>query len=282
MDEPSLRRIDTYVRNSLGENGDESAPTELDCLISTYDGATFRFKSIDMLLDHCSKTRDLIKNLDLNFRATDIGRINIYFQDAGVVRFTVSGSAQNTEFMAEGLTREIKNCGPSHNWLIRLLAFSRSPGEWLTILLVMISLFLLWEIPYYFYADRVGVDINPSLLHDGNLYYRDVEHAIQSSSIEEKLNVLLKGQLKNFTNVSAVLKSTQIRIGAGAAVLVGIVFLLFALRSYSSAYPRAYFSLGLATDHLHRLERKRDIWTIGVGLAFVVNLVAGIVVAFLS
>jgi hypothetical protein len=282
LDEPSLRRMDEYARASLSNDSAGDSPIELDCVASTKNSITLHFKSVKMLLDHFSRTKDLIKELGLDYQVSNAGRINIFFHDDVRIRFIAYGPTPNSEFIAEGLTRELKNCDPHYNWLARLLAFSWAPQWWLTFLIVPLSFFLLAEGFYYVYASRIGVNVDSSLLYEGNTYYQDVERAITSSSIEDKLDVLLKGHLKGFTNVSAVLENTQVLIGTAAIALFGMVLLLVALRSYSSAYARAFFALGLGTEQLRRLERKRDIWVIAVAIAFVVNLVAGLLVAFVS
>lgn len=282
LDEATLRRVDQYARASLRPDSSAGATIDSDCAAITRDGATLRFKSVDALLAHFETAKDLIEKLGLDYYAKDSGRISVFFDDDGTIRFTAYGPTPNTEFVAEGLTREIKNCDPHYHWLARFIAFSRRPQWWLATLLVPVSFLLIAFIAYYFYASRVGVNVDQSLLYEGNTYYQDVERAISSKSIEEKLNILLKGQLKGFTNVSAVLANTQARIGTVVVVLIGMVLLLLALRSYAAAYPRAFFSLGPASDQLHRLERKRELWIVGVGLAFVINVAAGLFVAFLS
>jgi len=282
LDEPTLRRVDQYSRASLRQDASTEVTVDLDCVAVMRDGATLRFKSVDALLAHFQTAKDVIKKLGLDYYSKDSGRISVFFDDDGTIRFTAHGPTPNTEFVAEGLTREIKNCDQHYHWLARFIAFSRTPQWWLTTLLIPVSFLLVVLIAYYFYASRIGVNVDQSLLYEGNTYYQDVERAISSNSIEEKINILLKGQLKGFTNVSAVLANTQARIGTVAVVLIGMVLLLLALRSYAAAYPRAFFALGTATDQLHRLERKREIWIMGVALAFGINVAAGLFVAFFS
>ena len=60
-------------------------------------------------------------------------------------------------------------------------------------------------IGYSFYANNVGVDIDPNIIPKGNEYYIQVENALKSDDISEKINILLLAQLKSFTNVQDIL-----------------------------------------------------------------------------
>ena len=142
LDEPSLRRIDEYARASLSNDSAGDFPIELDCVATTKDGITLHFKSVEMLLGHFSRVKDLIKELGLDYQVRTVGRINVFFHDNGKIRFTAYGPAPNSEFVAEGLTRELKNCDPHYNWLAGLLAFSPGPKLGLAFLIVLLSFFL--------------------------------------------------------------------------------------------------------------------------------------------
>lgn len=281
IDEPTLRRIDEYSQTALRENQTDTTSLEIVCVASDPDGNVSKFESLDELLGHYSRVREKIRDLRIDYRSPQ-GRIEVFFGQDGDIDVTAYGPVKDFHFVSEGIARELKNCDPGYNWLAKFLAFSRTPRRFLGTLILPLSLFLLYQIYYYYYAIQIGVDVDPGLLYEGNSYYQDVENAIKSDDLSLKLDTLLKGQLKGFTNVSEVLESTQFNMGASAVSLVLVIVFIILLRSFSNAYPRSFFAIGLGVEALSKLERKRDIWIAGVGIAFMVNLIAGLLVAFVS
>lgn len=280
VDEPALRRVDAYSTQALAKELEADANITQSCVASTKNEGSAKFESVDALIAHFAESREIIKDLRIDYQ-TAKQRIEVFFDGDGTIKFSAYGPAPEFHFVAEGLDRVLKQCDPDYHWLARMIAFSRKPRRLLAFFIPLLSVVLLSQSFYYFYATRIGVDINPALLYEDNTYYQDVERAIESPSLEDKLDTLLKGELKGFTNVTQVLETTQLVIGALVAALVVLGLGIAALRSFSNAYPRAFFAIGLANQQLSKLERKREVWAIGVAIAFAVNLVAGSIVALL-
>lgn len=136
-------------------------------------------------------------------------------------------------------------------------------------------------IGYYFYAKNVGVNIDPTIIPDGNTFYQEVEKALKSDSLSRKIDVLLISNLKDFTNVQDILERQKRYIGILLFSLTIILIAFFVLKTFSNLYPLALYSFGRQKEFLTKLRRKRDIWEVGVLLAFIVNIIAGLVIAFL-
>lgn len=281
IDEATLRGIDEVSKTALGEDQRDAALVKIACVASDSDGNVSKFDSLEELLNHYRRVRDRIHDLRIDYRSPQ-GRIEVFFDHDGEIDLTAYGPTRDFHFVSEAIVRELRNCDPGYNWLAKFLAFSKTPRRILGTLILPLSFFLLFQIYYYYSATQIGVNVDPGLLYEGNSYYQDVENAIKTDDLSTKLDTLLKGQLKGFTNVSEVLEDTQYTIGASAVSLVVVLVLILLLRSFSNAYPRSFFAIGLGIETLSKLERKREIWVAGVGIAFMVNLIAGFVVAFVS
>jgi hypothetical protein len=280
IDEPFLKGVDTFVRESCSGLSDGSKPLSLSCMVQTTDDGSCTFNSIDELLSHFARSRELIRELRLDYRAERGERIEITFPPQKVVDFSAYGDSPKFHFLADGLARELRRSDANFHWLARTLAFSRVPRRILASLIPLVSWLLLLAVGYYFHAKKVGVDVDPKLLYDDNTYYQDVERAIKSESTDEKLNILLRGELKNFRNVTVVIGQIKRQIAVLSIALLLIAAGLLAIRSISSAYPRSFFAIGHGVERLRKLERKREIWIVGVVIAFIINLAAGLLVAF--
>lgn len=279
VDEPALARLDRYLKSSL--LGDTSGTDDIDvlCVTSGPEDKSSSFHGIDELINHYQLTRETIHDLRLDY-SCERGRIEIFFESDGTVEMSAYGPTRDFHFVSEGLVREIKGLAPEYNWPAKLFGFSRLPRRLLISLVPFVSFFLLSQVVYYYYATNIGVDVSAELLYDDNSYYQDVERAIRSSEVDVKLDVLLRGQLKGFTNVSEVLVRTRFLIIGAVAALIAVFACATGLKSYASAYSRSFFAVGLAVDRLRALERKREIWVVGVAIALIVNIVAGLIVAF--
>jgi hypothetical protein len=274
IDELRLRRIDGFVL--------ESWPgAKLSCTARGEANDVITVESVDKLLKHFETRHEQISELHLGYETSNDEQLEISFSRGGSISFSAYADSSKFQFISDGLTRELERCDAQFHTVVRYFAFSSGPRFILVPLSCLVSFFLASMIAYYFHARDVGVDVDPALIYSDNAYYQEVARAIKSGSYDEKLNTLLKGHLAHFENVSDVLERTKHRIAGSSIILVICIAALLALRSFSSAYPRAQFAIGFGVERLRRLERKREVWIVGVALAFAINLAAGFLLAFL-
>lgn len=282
IDEPLLTRLDELARNTLIRTAED--PLLTSCIATGPADESFRFSSVSELKDHFDRTRIAIQELRIDYRAGQ-QRVLLSFPEKklgkGAIRLVAFGKTPDIDFTVEAFARELQHAGAAYHWIIRGLVFHAAPKRLLATALFGLSFLLLFQVLYYAYATKIGVNVDPHLLSPGNEYFKDVERAIKSSSIDEKLDVILRGELQSFENVSEVLTRARGRIVGASLGLVVLSVLSFCLRAFSNCYPRTFFKIGLARERWARLERARDVWLIGVGIAFVVNIVSGLIIAFL-
>lgn len=281
IEEQTLRKLDDDSRKALHENPTDNSDLTIALIVTETDGNKSKFESLEKFLGYYHSVRNQIQDLRLDYSSSR-GRIDIFFDRDGEIVVSSYGPAKEFHFVSDGILRELKHCDPQYNWLVKLLAFSQTPRKLLSFFILPLSLMILFLIYYYFYAVQIGVDVDPALLYQDNSYLHDVEQAIKSDDISTKIDTLLRGQLKGFTNVSEVLEDTKYMIGVLAITIMIIIVIVTSLRYFSKLYPRTFFAIGQGAVTLTKLERKREIWTVTIGIAFIVNLIAGILVAFVS
>lgn len=241
-----------------------------------------KFESFEKLLSYTSSEKTGYATINLKYVISDEVGISIEFTHKGKIELSAYGNAPDFQFNIDQLIREIQKCEQEYNSVIKNFVVKRDLSRVFLIAIFGVSLLLLYSIGYYSYAKNVGVNINPSVIPSGNQYYKQVEEAIQSDDISEKLNVLLTSQLKGFTNVQDILQRQQ-NFSVFLLITLAILTALFFLaRFLNKLYPLAFFEFEPHKKTLANIYRKRDIVWVGVILGFVVNIVAGIVIALLE
>jgi len=132
---------------------------------------------------------------------------------------------------------------------------------------------------YYIYGLQVGIDIDPNLLTGRTAYVKIVETAINSEDIVEKLDVLLLGNLRGFINVTdffQIMRSFLIVCIIAIVILLSFILVSKHLKKF---YPKSFIAIGYQIEELSRIEKSRDRWVAGIIIGFVVNIVAGIILA---
>jgi len=148
-------------------------------------------------------------------------------------------------------------------------------------LLIGVSLVLLAQIFYLSYAQRVGVDLKDStILKNGNDYFNLVEDAIKSDSIAVKLDVLLLNELRGFTNVSVVIERTKFLITVLSISVVVILLAYLILILLRKRFPLVYYSLSeLHRKRYTKIIKEREVIVISIIIAFVINIISGIILS---
>jgi hypothetical protein len=124
--------------------------------------------------------------------------------------------------------------------------------------------------------------VNPSILPAGTAYYQRVEAAIQSDDLGEKLDVLLMGNFRGFMNVSDFFRIMRAIIVACLLAILILGAAAWISRHLKRYYPLSFFATGHQQEVLTRIEKKRDLWVTGIIIGFIVNIIAGILIAILG
>ncbi len=276
VDADAIRRIDDASRHAV-TGGEESQSPQLRIQAIEHDGRNV-FENIEDLIRHSEGVQLSPTTLSFTYTSGN-ARLELAFDCNGDIKLTGRSSSPDIQFDVDAIKREIRECDQDIFPLVRWLVFTRFPAKLLAALIVVASVYLLIEISFYILAWNVAVDIDPELAGSGNEYFIEVEHAIKSGDIANKLDVLLKGQLRSFTNRSTILDRTQRDIVVAVVILVIIGILIGFLRVATRLHPRSYFAIGRNAKVFEKLQRRRDIFLVGIVIAFVVNLIAGIVLA---
>ena len=231
-------------------------------------------------MGHLDAEPSQVQSISLRYVRQQLA-INIVFDQKGRITSSAFGGKPDFQFNVDRLERVIHECDPEYGWPIRLLVFRDWVKQFFSWSLAAVSLILLLLLAYYAYGRRVGVNVDPSIIPSGNAYFQDVERAIKSNDTNTKLNVLLEGQVwaSGFENIRDILQRTKWKIALASLILVVLLILSFIRWRIVRLYPITFFAFGHHKQVLRRLQRKREIWLTAIIIAFIVNVIAGFVVA---
>lgn len=281
VDSNALDRMHKIALNALAKNEDYS---EIDI---SYGVKFFEkperveFADINSFHNYIESEKVTVKEISAQYIKLNQAGIYVLLDYDGDVEISAFGSEIDFQFYIDKLKREVKSFDEEHNWLIRNLIMRSKLRIFIIAIILMTSSLLLINIFLLLRAQNIGVDIDPTLLYQGNEYFLDVEEALNSDSLTNKLNVLLKGQLKSFVNAQEFINLRQRYIRGTLLTLVISSTVLAVLSQLKRIYPWSLFLMGVNRDKLSKLQKRRDIWNYGIIFAFVINIIAGIVVTFL-
>ncbi|HKO62280.1 MAG TPA: hypothetical protein VJV03_14040 [Pyrinomonadaceae bacterium] len=283
LDAPILRRIDAVCRESVSQKSTNGArDLEFICYETTADDQMISFESLDVLIKHLDGGTTDPEILTIQYSQPERAGIHLDFLKKGQVHLVAYSKSLEFRFNIEQLSREIRRSDQEYGWAIRTFIFKPYLVRTVKLLLVLVSVFLLANSAYYLYARKVGVNIDPNVIPKGNEYAVQVEEAIKTQDTAEKLNVLLVGQLQYFTNVRDVLMRQERIIIASVAMIVVLIISIGLRKMLVNLYPLSFFAFETQKPALIKLVRKREILGVAVIIGFVVNLVAGLVIAIFT
>jgi hypothetical protein len=277
LDMPSMDRILDTAKAAV-EGGDKVV-VDISAELVGPTRQRLTFGSMAAFRAYADNGDDRIHSLDLEVRNEDQSGIRVQFGAAGAIRVDAFGRGADFAFRTDRVMRTVEQCTESYSWMIRNLVFFAPVLRVIAMAIMLAAMVFAGNTAYYLFARSEGVDVNPSVLPEGNQYAREVEHALQKGTTEDKLNVLLRGQLRNFTNVSDILRRQRQWATASGGILMFLLVSLLLLRGLRKLYPMSSFAFGLQVKALERLRQGRQLWTVAVLLGFVVNVFAGIAVA---
>jgi len=242
------------------------------------NGDTCRFQSAQDLLAHPNTEPELITGLEVTTGTSRQEQANVLLEPDGDVTIDITGPSHIAEGAAHTLRGQLKSLNQEYPWAARFFVLNPRFRRLCLALSVFAALFVAFHVCMYVYAHFVGVSVDPKLIPEGMSYYREVEKAINSSDLGEKLNVLLKGHYERFINVTDFLIKYRVRIGYGVTVLAILFVASWVSRRLVRYYPRAFFALGAEVERYKKLEKGRELWVVAVIIGFIVNVAAAVAV----
>lgn len=279
-----LQRLDSTIKTC--ELFGDQDPNDVHCPIRYHafieDGSIRQFQSLDDLIDYPNTSPEIIEGLRVGRCTDDDRKVEVELSTFGEIIIDVCGPPNVVETIVHTLSRQLRALDQKYSWLVNRFVLGGRPRRLSIFLLVQVVLLLMFSIAYYVYGLKVGVDVDPNVLPGGTAYAQRIEAAIQSDDLSEKLNVLLMGNLRGFINVSDFFQITRAIIVAcllAILILGAAVWISRHLRRY---YPQSFFATGHQQEVLTRIEKKRDLWVTGIIIGFIVNIIAGILIAILG
>lgn len=204
------------------------------------------------------------------------------FQSDGLVETKAFSDSPDLQFDLDRLARQIQECDQQYSWPVRSFLFNPTARNAVRRIISLLFVFLLGSLIWYFYARRVGVNIDASLIPPGETIANRVEEAIKSGDVNLKLNVLLTRQLYGFKNIKDILSLWKTIIAWLSISLMVAAICALALRLFTGLYPKAYFRFGSQEKAWLKLEQRREVWGVVIVIGFCVHILAGIVLGFFA
>jgi hypothetical protein len=242
------------------------------------NGETCRFDSLQDLLKHPNTAPEIISGLEINIGATRYEQINVLLEPDGDITVDIAGPSHVVESAAHILRGRLAALNHQYSWIANSFVLNSRIRRITAKLVFLITLCLTFLIGYYIYAQFVGVNVDPQLIPHGMTYYQEVEKAINSSDISQKVNILLRGHYAHFTNLTDFSNKYRTLIGYLLTSFIILFAFTWISRHLVKYYPRAFFAIGSQIEHLRRIEKGREFWVIGLITAFFINVAAGMVI----
>lgn len=276
----ALERLNSQIIKFLSENSD--LPIAFIINIRTSEGKQLQFTSFDSFKEFMENGQTIAKDIEVRYTQSSKYGLSIDFRRCGIIEIDGFGEDPTFQFKLHLLEKEIETFKQDYSWPVRQLFFSSKIRKLFMMIIIFSSFSLLFNIFYFFYGNTVGVNIDPNYLIRGNEYFKEVVDAIKSDSLNLKFDVLLKGQLRHFDNISNIKIRTQNFLKYSLIVLVISSIILLILQAIKKLYPVSFISIGTNAKKLIKMEKQREIWIVGIVIAFIINLISGIIIVFIT
>jgi hypothetical protein len=280
LDESNLRGIDQSARLAVTQT-DTEARLRSQYAVSYSSDKTHNFEDINSLIERLKTVPQGVETVSLRHTSTEDSGIEVTFSRTGEVNLSGFSQSPTFQFEFDRVFESVKNTIEPYGVFIRHFAFDKRIRSLLAVAIIAASMALTVFTTFYFYAKSVGVNIeDTSMIPTGNEYAKRLAEALRSTDINKKLDALLIERLAGFENVRDVLNSLGRDIKIDLLLIAILVGFLLVRKLFIRLYPRSMFMFGSNEKRYQDLKAKRQIWGIAVGVAFVVNIVAGLIVAF--
>jgi hypothetical protein len=283
LDESALRNINQTAQKAVLDSAGTKTVSSAYKLHQSKN--EIAFEGLEFLVEHLRRSPEHIQSLNIRHSAGESTGINVSFGSDGIVK--ISGYSENLSFRFafEEVKESTLSVKEEYMWLLRYWALAGRTKRIMTLLSAAAYFFLsvcLFVLMFgYAYAKKVGVDVDPKLIPQGNERFKQLADAIKSTDINTKLDALLASQFTGFQNVTDFLADSRRAIVVVVTFLIALNFVLIVRKVLERLYPLSYFSFGRNERELQRLRTKRQFWGVTIFAALPVNLLAGILVSVL-
>jgi hypothetical protein len=277
LDKDAIERIERLAFSAVAGQDDDLIS---EYAVRTVSNKNIEFDSFSSLLDYLQTEPRNVASVSLEHTKEEASGVRIVFGSSGDIELSGFSNTASFDFELDHLRQAILQSKQEYNWFVRSFLWEQWPLVFV-FLLAMASLVLLFSVGYYSYARAVGINIDPTLIPSDNRFAERIADAVRSNDINKKLDVLLMAQLKDFTNVRDVLGEVGTAISIELFCIAVLIVAMVARKLLARLYPRSFFVFGNNEKVYRDLQTKRQVWGIAVGVAFVVNVIAGVVVAFM-
>lgn len=280
IDSDQLENLDAACKETIKyEHGETGATTTY--WIKKSDKEGLEFDDYSSFNDYLSSNPIKIDSISMKYLSFPGTGLSLLFQPRGEIEVSGYSNLPDFQFNIDRIINDIEGSYDDYNWPVRNFIFNRRIKNAMTTILMGLSIMLFLSIGYLFYARSVGVNIDPSLIPSGNTYFQQLEEVLNSGDTNDKLDILLVAQLRNFSNVEEIIIRQERFISILVFSIIVLLIIYICLRLISNLYPRSFFAVGKNVQVLADMKRKREIWGVAIIIGFIVNVVAGLLIAIL-
>ncbi|WP_025185653.1 hypothetical protein [Leptospira interrogans] len=252
---------------------------------------SYKFKSRIILSDSstlvCYKFDDLLAQLEIqNAKLLDLVTIELNLEDTSfILKFMLNegceifASHSDEKKLHEEIHyiyRRLQKFNNEINSFINLIIHNPFLRSTIEIIYFFLIAWFFISFLQYLYATFLSINITKEFIPKGNTYYFEVEKAILSESIELKLNVLLKGQLRDFINRDDVIEKFKSNLWYSIPGVIILNFFIYLRKYYIYLYPNSFYAFGTNVKLWNRLLISRNILNIAIVIGFLVSFGSGL------
>lgn len=274
-----IQKIVEIIDSSDLFDDDSNCSTNQELKLFAYieDGNIRQFMSLTELVNYPNTSPEIITGLRIEKAEQNDCKVELQLKNSGSIIIDICGPTHKIEALVHSLKQHLRALDQKYSKTIKAIIINDRPRRLATFIFVLAVISLLGLIGFYIYGLQIGVDVDPDILPGSTAYATLVESAIQSDNINDKLNVLLIGNLRGFINVTDYFQIIKI-------LIVGCLIVIFLLGGFiklskhlKTFFPLSFFAIGHQKEELLRLIKIRDTWVIAIIVGFLINIIAGII-----
>lgn len=277
--EEHLRALHDKIRNSALFDHSTGQPS---ATITMYfeNGKSRKLDDIKDLFSHPNTHPERITRVEYCFEQSDV-TARFFINDEAHANWYLCGPVNHLSPVSHMVRQEVKRCHAPRPQPIRFVIINPSLGRWVgTICFLSVGATVCCTLSYI-YAYRFGVELDYTLLPNGNNHAMKIQEAIKSGSADEKLNALLASELTWFWNASDMKEMSMAVVRVCFIVIMVCVPTLLMMKHIRTLYPKGIFDIGHEKPRLARLAKQRELWIIGILLSLAVEITAAALMAML-
>lgn len=247
------------------------------------DRAIDIYKTVNEFEKSINSKNDEIKEIVIEYKSKSEDNVSIKINKSGSVYYSGYGDKQKVSYLLNKIANAFENYIDERSWLSNVLSYSGLLYKIISRGVVFVSLMLIASIFLYSYAKENAVDIvlDKTYLNKGNEKFIEISDAIQSNDINIKLNVLLAQHLNGFINKKDAIVLYKYWTKIFSIILIFFVLTILFIKRYRKISPKCEFYFSHLIKKYDKYDNERRFWLGAVLVALIVNLAAGIIIAFI-